>query len=263
MEQEFRKVPRYRRLFNKLPKPIKNNIKIIKRRYFKKIKLPKNTYEGGVSKSVVVLGVPRSGTSLIGKILSKLGVYMSEDEHIRMPGNAQGFFESKYFADMDDKILAISGGVWNDIPKEEKILRIKNNPKINEEIKRIIRSQEKKIWGWKGTRTCLTADMYHPHLKNPHYILVYRNLLSTSRSIEKGGKIWGKTNLIESMNLALTYNKRLLNFLSRINSPVLFISYENLLDKQEQKKEVEKIKKFLNIKRNITLEFIDKKLRTC
>lgn len=259
--EKIKKIRFIHKSFNKLPNPIKNYLKILKRKYSPANRSIKNVSSENVQKSVVVFGVPRSGTSLTGNILDRLGIYMSEDEHVAMEGNIQGFFESGLFANMDNKILALAGGVWNKLPLEENILKLKNNDKLNNEIKELIKSQEKALWGWKGTRTSLTADLYHPFLKNPYYIICYRNFLSTAKSIEKGGKIWGKITIERSMRLALEYNKRILNFLSRINSPVLFVSYEGLL--YESEKEVLKIKNFLGIKKDIDLGFINKKFKTC
>jgi len=105
-------------------------------------------------KTVVVLGMHRSGTSMIASFLNKLGVSMGKVMLGKTPSNPLGHFEDKDFYDLNRKILKFAGGNWRNPPKEENILAQKD--KFNKEIVDLIFIKNKeKYWGWKDPKLAL------------------------------------------------------------------------------------------------------------
>jgi len=138
-----------------------------------------------VEKTVVVLGMHRSGTSLIAGILEKLGVNMGKQQVGVHWSNPLGHFENIDFVKMDDKILEKAGGSWDDPPESAKILELKKDQKLMKEIKEVVRRNEDVIWGWKVPTTSLTIELYLPFLTNPHFVVCYRDPEAIARSLKK------------------------------------------------------------------------------
>ena len=62
--------------------------------------------------AVIVLGMHRSGTSLLAEVLSRLGLDLGPLEDL-LPadaGNARGYWEPKRLVAIDDRILSAWGG---------------------------------------------------------------------------------------------------------------------------------------------------------
>ena len=67
---------------------------------------------------VCVLGMHRSGTSLITRVLNLLGVYLGPDAHLMTPNenNPSGYWEHQLITDLNDEILSRLGGSWDEAP---------------------------------------------------------------------------------------------------------------------------------------------------
>ena len=69
---------------------------------------------------VLVVGMHRSGTSLVGSILNYYGFNMG-DTRVANQHNVNGYFEDKKFLELNKYILSSLGSSWYDLPSEEKI----------------------------------------------------------------------------------------------------------------------------------------------
>ena len=67
---------------------------------------------------VCILGMHRSGTSLVSRVLNVLGVYLGPEEHLMRPStdNPTGHWESRPIKEINDEILSILGGSWSEPP---------------------------------------------------------------------------------------------------------------------------------------------------
>ena len=176
------------KLRNFIPLQLRLKIRLLKlNKEMKKIKLqkPKNKE---VEKTIIVLGMHRSGTSLTSNILNKFGVSMGKNLTKYGEDNPKGFFENEHFARLNNKILYLTRGCWDSPPAHNKIIALKKNKELMKEIKKLILSQQDKIWGWKDPVTTLTMDLYLPFIKNPYFIVCYRNPSSVEKSLIKRNK---------------------------------------------------------------------------
>jgi hypothetical protein len=67
---------------------------------------------------VCILGMHRSGTSLVSRALNVLGVYLGPEEQLMRPStdNPAGHWESRPIKEINDEILSILGGSWQEPP---------------------------------------------------------------------------------------------------------------------------------------------------
>ncbi|CAM3307764.1 tetratricopeptide repeat protein [Rhodothermus bifroesti] len=216
------------------------------------------------SQVVIILGMHRSGTSTISRILNLLGVYLGEAEDFLKPApdNPKGFWENKFFVEVNDEILRRLGSpadkeyTWSEPPifyegwersNKFRDLKFRVIEFINKNMSKY------KIWGWKDPRTCLTLPFWKDVIPNDKikYVVCLRNPLSVAKSLqkrnnfplEKGLKLWFKYNMLILKNIR--------------SSPKIIVNYEDVLNDKHRNIQIEKIKKFIGIKHKINLENIN------
>ena len=149
------------------------------------------------NKVLVVLGMHRSGTSLIAQWLQKCGLNMGDQLHGADIGNPEGHFEDVDFLNLHEGILKfydlstvglISHPVRdiNDrfITEMTDLVQHKNNAHIQ--------------WGWKEPRTCLFLSNYRSILSNAKYFIVVRDYNEVVSSlIKRNLKSWQKKHFLD------------------------------------------------------------------
>lgn len=138
-------------------------------------------------KTMIVLGMHRSATSLVAKALDTQ-IYMGSDLMPANSGNPEGYYESLRVVALNDKILRAAGGSWHNPPPREKIQAQAKN--FDAEIARLVQNHYKlaeqegfTISGFKDPRIVLTAWLWHKHLQQPHYINVWRRSEDIAESL--------------------------------------------------------------------------------
>jgi hypothetical protein len=184
------------------------------------------------SKEVIVLGMHRSGTSMIGGVLSHLGVDMGEDFPGKQISNPLGHFEDGDFLALNIAILETAGGSWNQPPERENIelLRSQFKKPIQELISNRKRASNEENWGWKDPRTSLTIELFIPYLNNPHFIICRRDSSDIITSL------WNRNKMTsdEAKILVDTYYHRIDDFINKHSEyPVLELEYNELVENPE------------------------------
>jgi hypothetical protein len=166
-------------------------------------------------KTIVVLGMHRSSTSLIARTLNK-EVHMGDKLLKNQPDNPKGHYENIEALKINKQILQDAGGDWYDPPERDKIIEV--GLKYTDDIKELVsqeikfaKSKNMQSWGFKDPRTVLTIDVWHEHLPNPQFIVCYRNALDVARSLQKRNGI----SLDKGVSLTNEYNRRISEFISR------------------------------------------------
>ncbi len=140
-------------------------------------------------KTVVVLGVPRGGTTMVAGIVQRCGISLGND----LPTN------------LEDQAFV-------GVPIEDMVLSIAE------------RNRTKSVWGWKYPRAAIYLPIIQEYLINPHYIIVWRDVFaSSSRRRHSGESIhdalhWA--HKIQEQNIEVTRN---------LSGPQLMISYEKAI----------------------------------
>ena len=163
-----------------------------------------------VRATIICLGMHRSFTSLTAKGMTLSGVHMGRTLLGACHGNQYGHWEDKAFIAMNDRILRVAGGAWNDPPSAEKIAVA--GQVLAEDIERLVRASEvAPLWGWKDPRTTLTVECYLHHVKNPVLVPNFRRPDDVADSLRRRDGMpieCGK-------KLAAEYNRRLLRTLGK------------------------------------------------
>ena len=175
---------------------------------------------------VVVLGMHRSGTSMLAGILDKLGVSMGPDTQSneeQANHNASGYYEDKTFLDLNERILTRSNRGWSDVPDPLKLgnaCASFRGPSL-ELIQARMSANE--VWGWKDPRTCLTLPAYFGGLDAYHTLIVRmeRSKLAIVKSLLHREARYGMTEALAS-DLVDSYGAHVTVNTARFQKSVVF-----------------------------------------
>ncbi len=136
------------------------------------------------SKAIIILGMHRSGTSLLAKTIQSLGVYLGRDEEMIGPreDNPEGFWEHSEIVGVHEKLLGSLSASWDTtkpLPAEwwlsEEVLPYRTK------LKNIVINHfsNHSVWGFKDPRTCLLLPLWKSVFReldiDPVYIICLRN----------------------------------------------------------------------------------------
>jgi hypothetical protein len=142
------------------------------------------------SRAVLVLGMHRSGTSLVTRGLQALGVYLGNDFLETRPDNPTGYWEDKSIVDINERVLGVLGLTWEDISLIER--RQLEQPQIRalqlEAINYVSSSfASQPLWGFKDPRAIRLLPFWRSVLHDcgseEAYLVAIRNPLSVAASL--------------------------------------------------------------------------------
>src|SRR5579871_5186902 len=130
---------------------------------------------------VIVLGMHRSGTSALTRLLHLFGLSLGREDDLLRPdsSNARGYWESRTLNVVNEEILNALGGCWCLPPRlegawwnSEPAMRLKNHARAAfDSIYGTARE-----WAWKDPRNCLTLPFWMDVLASrPVIVFMYRN----------------------------------------------------------------------------------------
>jgi hypothetical protein len=156
-----------------------------------------------MEKVVSVLGMHRSGTSLVARILNILGVYLGPEEELleRKPDNPEGFWELKPIIQLNEELLVRCGGTMQDPPSFPPGWESDASLSPLLEQARLMLEEHftrREVWGWKDPRTCLTLPFWRRLVEPTHYVFCIRNPMEVAHSLrcrdgfppEMSGRLW-------------------------------------------------------------------------
>jgi O-antigen biosynthesis protein len=177
-----------------------------------------------MSKQILVMGMHRSGTSMVSRILNLMGCYYSSEDQVMLPAeeNPKGFWERKDVMVLNNKILHDHHATW-DNPYKLKDIKI-NNLLYSNEIKNIIfKLEPHRPWFIKDPRFCLTYNCWANELEHNLNIVVLRNPLAVSISLFNRNKI----SYLSGLALWDFYTDRLIKNLDKKKTILCF--YDDFL----------------------------------
>lgn len=185
----------------------------------------------GAARAVVILGLARSGSSVVTGVARLLGVDVGAREYADK-ANPYGSFEDRDFRRLHREIFecARSGSTYWDPPARAAILSVgeRFRPAIAALVQR--KAEGKALWGWKENRGILTIDLFLPHLARPHLIVLFRNPLATALSGVRHTARHGDVGLLDALRVANFYHEELCALLTRYpDTPKIFVEYEELV----------------------------------
>ncbi len=142
--------------------------------------------------AVLVLGMHRSGTSAVTRLLGISGLNVG-DENALLPAhpsdNPTGYWERGDLNAINDEILACAGRAWNRVAglDVDKIASIEDSG-ADERIDALIAQFEAdgRPWVIKDPRLCLTLPRWLPRLDHPACVVVVRDPREVAASMASG-----------------------------------------------------------------------------
>lgn len=131
---------------------------------------------------LVILGMHRSGTSLITQWLHKCGLPVGNDLLGPGTGNIEGHFEDLDFVRLHGELLLSqklpdNGFTENAVKTIGAMQMFRVTSLIN------IKSRQQQQWGWKDPRTCLFLNIYRDILPEARYLVIFRDYQSVVSSL--------------------------------------------------------------------------------
>lgn len=150
-------------------------------------------------RTMVVLGLARSGTSMIAGALYHLGIFMGDKL-----GNIN----------FEDRTLSSAIEAGND-----------------QQVDNIIKARNKKyaVWGWKRPSSIRFIGDLENRLRNPFYVVVFRDVFS----IANRNKISMLTDIVNNMKNSLSQYSKLIKFIEKSEAPCMLVSYEKAVASSE------------------------------
>lgn len=199
------------------------------------------------SSPIIVVGMHRSGTSLLIKAMDQMGVFTGD---VTGPDTS----ESLLFQYLNDAILsccqahwstpeplesAISNTDWFDSVASLVSLTLESKWQHFYKIRSpssMFSESHSMVWGWKDPRNCLTVDFWHRLYPNARFLYIYRHGMDVAESLVRREKKKGKSVYIAkclelkgAFSMWESYNRSALKSLQSVSkSNQLHLGFEDL-----------------------------------
>ncbi|HYM59278.1 MAG TPA: sulfotransferase [Thermoanaerobaculia bacterium] len=180
------------------------------------------------SRPIFVLGMHRSGTSVVAQILNALGVYAGRPDELAPPDifNPTGFWEHNEVAALNRQILQALGATWVDSPRAD-ISRLSGEQRAGY-VGRARRIVARSLQGRgpfliKDPRISLLFPLWREALQNPVCVIAWRDPMAVARSLATRDK----RPHLGSLAAWEHYTRTLLRDTEGV--PRVLVSYEELL----------------------------------
>ena len=198
----------------------------------------------GFNPPIIILGMHRSGTSLVAGMLHKMGVSMGSSFLSSDKFNPLGYFEDLDFLGINKGILENAGGSWKKPPTIDDMLG--KSKKFRNIIHETIHKKQsiagKRKWGWKDPRNCLTCWIYAPHARDAKYIVVVRDFNGIKQSL-----INAHGNTEDWNFLIKTYYDSVDSFLLSHKNESINVIFDKLVSKNHSRDSVADIINFVGL----------------
>lgn len=184
--------------------------------------------EAAESRIICIVGMHRSGTSMIAQVLNQCGLYLGPPERLLKADatNPLGHFEHRSFLEIDRKLLKFFKATWREPPALRPGWQL--DPKLaslRAEAKVLTKTfAGKSPWGWKEPRASLFLPFWQEAIPHMRFVVCIRNPLEVARSLEKRNK----TPLRKGASLWYRYTRASIE--DTEGCPRLFTFFEDYFD---------------------------------
>jgi hypothetical protein len=188
------------------------------------------------SKAICILGMHRSGTSTVTRVVNCMGASLGEKNDL-LPAadqNPEGFWEREDIIKLHDKMLFRFNRRWDTVvPLPDSWHRSKRMQPLREELVEIIKINfsEHELWAWKDPRSTILFPVWRDILDELGIelsaVYVIRNPLDVARSLKKRNGF----SYRKSFNIWFNYNIAAMR--ETVGIPTACISYDKLLNNWE------------------------------
>lgn len=158
---------------------------------------------------VAILGMHRSGTSMVALLLSECGLYLGHEGDLMPPGadNPAGFGENLRFVELNERLLAALGGTWNALPEFGPgwLDRDEVAP-LEAEAGHLVQAfAEREPWGWKDPRSSVTFPFWERVAGPLEVVVCIRDPVEVALSLRRRNGV----SLDFGLALWLQYNEQI------------------------------------------------------
>lgn len=188
-----------------------------------------------VSRPIFVLGVDRSGTSLLSEITYKWGAYPGDLELLAKgnEGNPQGYWEYEPMEELVNKLFDRAKVSHWDPGFGEKLRELASDPDLRRETADLIATMERgPAWFWKEPYLSISMPFWEQVLADPIYVIPVRSPYESAMSYEKfilPPNLRGGVRLLSLFFLRWQYFMLCILEASEKNRSVIYIPYDKLL----------------------------------
>lgn len=156
---------------------------------------------------LIILGMHRSGTSALARVLGLLGCYAGEEGDFPPAdeANPRGYWERRDVWAADEELLAALGGSWDAVAELDPArLSAGDRERFESRVRAVVAKLDgQRPWVIKDPRLCLTFPYWRPFLERPICLLIHRSPLAVAQSIAArdpiplpvGAALWERYNL--------------------------------------------------------------------
>ena len=140
------------------------------------------------SQPVAIVGMHRSGTSMVAKLLQRAGLNLGDEADLMPPAeeNPEGFYEHLQFVKLNDEVLNVAGAGWDCPPAAGFNWKDAALDSFRARARRLaIPLEEQLPWGWKDPRTSLTLPFWRSAFGPLRVVAVVRNPLEVVTSLHR------------------------------------------------------------------------------
>lgn len=180
---------------------------------------------------IIVLGMHRSGTSLITNIVRNWGTYLGPVERLIRPDrwNPLGYWEYKPMVDFNRELLRAVGASWFRPPREESLCALEalaGDPTYRAKALELICVMEAqpRPWVWKDPRLSILLPFWSRLWGRVLYIVAIRDPMAIAKSL-------ARRNSFDPFATLILWHSYMLSILKAVwhYEPVTFIAYEELI----------------------------------
>jgi sulfotransferase family protein len=141
------------------------------------------------SNVVCIIGMHRSGTSMVANLLQLCGLSLGPEQKLMGPStsNPKGHFEHSGFLKINEALFRHLGGSWDNPPE------LKPGWEGNAALDAIVRDAEALVknfadhshWGWKEPRTTILVPFWKRVIPDLRFVICIRNPIEVARSVAK------------------------------------------------------------------------------
>jgi hypothetical protein len=190
-----------------------------------------NTSKQPMSRAVVVLGMHRSGTSVLTRALAAAGVCLGDRLMPGLPDNPKGFFEDLDLTRINHDLLAELGCRWGtlQLPSWLTLPVDRQSARIDQAVALM----EKKfahapLWGFKDPRVTRLLPFWRAALTKagvaPLFVVANRHPLSVAASLRR------RDRMPAAQALALWALHQLAGLEALLNDSALAVDYDDLIE---------------------------------
>ena len=169
----------------------------------------------GGQRAIAILGMHRSGTSLLAGALQECGLDLGEVS-TRSPANEKGNRESWLLTALHEDLLREAGGGW-DRPPEHPVAWGPLHCSIRDLYVGLFAGRP--VWGFKDPRLLFCLEGWRDALPGLECVGIFRHPLEVARSLVQRTPM--RFTIEKGLDLWLAYNRRLLEWHERTGCPLL------------------------------------------